>query len=459
VAVPPDHDLTPQQTSRAQRAFLAMGALIGVYQPVGMFNSPVLGAFALFILGMSKEDAGMVGAFAACAALTQPFSFVVTNAVRDKRRFMVLAGAAEAGLRAAVLLVPLLMFRGGRAPAGWAVFLGLMFLSGLCSSLVQPMLSSWISVVVPAETRGRYLSLLNLLTVGLHTAFGWAALQAIHRWQSFPGFAAVILFCSVAGVAAYLVVARAPMPAVSGRSAFGLSVFPNSWRHQPFRRYLLFGVALYLPFGFACSYYTPFALEVVRLTPAQMATYWTLFSVMRLAGLRPVGWLVDRIGARQTLHAMVLLYSIFFFGFPFFSADHMPLVVLMWMLAGLADSCAMVAVTSVLFHALPRTPERAGFLAVAQALNRGILGFFPFVARAYLAWADGVEFVLLGVRFEKFRLMYAACGVVMFLAHLGVRRLEDTRQGDARRFLGRAVRRIGLRVMRLWRLGRRREAA
>ena len=83
---------------------------------------------------------------------------------------------------------------------------------------------------------------------------------------------------------------------------------------------------------------------------------------------------------------------------------------------------------------MPRGPERAGYLAVAQGVIMVGMGIGPLLVRVYLQLARHLEFSICGLRFERFRLLYFVCGLLM-LATLGAAaRLRNTTSvhfGDA----------------------------
>jgi hypothetical protein len=93
---------------------------------------------------------------------------------------------------------------------------------------------------------------------------------------------------------------------------------------------------------------------------------------------------------------------------------------------GIPDGLYWVAGITTLYHALPRGPERAGYLAVAQGIIMVGMGVGPLAVRMYLEFARHLEFVVWGVRVERFRLLYVVCGLAM-LATLGAAaRLRNT---------------------------------
>lgn len=419
-------DLAPGQTRLGLRLFLIHGALHGAWYAVGMPANAIIAGFALRVLGMTREDAGLIGAFLYSAAVFQFLSFAVTNRVRDRKRFLIVVGAGEMLFLAGVLLTPLAL-RASR-PAAHAAFFACLFLSGTCLHLAQPLLNSWLAALIPARMRGRYLGARQLLITGLHTLVAWLALRLLDCWESWAGFALVIGACCTAGVVGFALLRSAPMPRVSQESTFHVADVRGVLAYSPFRRYLAFIVLLFAGFSLACSYYTPFFLEEVGLTFKQVSWYFLAHNLLMLATLRPGGRLVDRIGARPVLLVMVAIYAAFFLAFPWFSRERYATILAAWALVGVADALYWVAVTSTLYNSLPSGPKRTGYLAIAQGVVMVSMGVGPWIVRVYLGLARDLHVTLFGLELERFRLMFAFCGLLFVFAFAAACRLENTRR-------------------------------
>jgi MFS family permease len=416
----------------ALRLFLVQAALLGTWSSVGVPANAIVSGFALDVLGLSRENAGLVGSCVYLAAVWQFLSFLVTNRMANRKRFVVLAGVGEVVCLLLVLVVPGVFERGSGLACG--IFLGLLFLSGTCLHVAQPLLGSWLSALVPARIRGRYLGSRQVLMTGLATVGTWAGTCLVDRWHNWGGFAAAIMVCGLAGLAGVAVLARTPMPPVSQHTHFRLRDFAGVLKLDDFRRYLVFVVMLFTGFALACSYYAVFFIEEIGLSFTQIGWYLISHNLLMILVLRPGGRLVDRIGAKPVLMGMLLIYAAFYLCFPFFTASRYWLILVAWTLVGIADGLYWVAGISTLYHALPRGSERAGYLAVAQGVIMVGMGIGPLLVRVYLQLARNLEFSVCGLRLERFRLLYFVCGLLM-LATLGAAaRLRNTttvRFGDA----------------------------
>jgi MFS family permease len=420
----PSSRLSIAENRVALRLFLGQAALLGTWSAVGMPANAIVSGFALDVLGVSREDAGLIGSCVYLAAVWQFLSFLITNRIADRKRFVLLAGVGEVLCLLLALAVPWAFGTGTGLACG--VFLGLLALSGSCLHVAQPLLGSWLSAVVPARIRGRYLGSRQVLMTGLATVGTWVGLRVVDHWHTWGGFATVIAGCGVAGLAGVAVLARTPMPPVSRQTHFRLRDFGGVLRLQAFRRYLVFVLMLFTGFSLACCYYAVFFIQEVGLSFTQIGWYIAGHNILMIAVLRPGGRLVDRIGAKPVLMAMLVLYAAFYFCFPFFTAARYWLIFVAWTLVGIPDGLYWVAGTSALYHSLPRGPERAGYLAVAQGVIMVGMGVGPLLVRAYLQVARDLELVVCGVRIERFRLLYFVCGLTMLATLAAAARVRNT---------------------------------
>jgi len=424
MAAPPACRLPVVENRVALRLFLAQAALLGTWSAVGMPANAILSGFALDVLGLGRENAGLLGSCVYLAAVWQFLSFVITNRVRDRRRFVVLAGVGEVACLLLALAVPLVLGTGNALACG--VFLGLLALSGSCLHVAQPLVGSWLSAVVPARIRGRYLGSRQVLMTGLATVGTWVGVRVVDHWHTWGGFASVVVGCGLAGLAGVAVLARTPMPPVSQQAHFPLVDFGKVLRSKDFRRYIGFVAMLFTGFALACSYYATFFLEEIGLSFTQIGWYVTGHNILMIAVLRPGGWVVDRIGAKPVLAVMLLLYAAFYLSFPFFTASRYWLILVAWTMVGIPDGLYWVAGMTALYHSLPRGPERAGYLAVAQGVTMVGMGVGPLLVRVYLDLARNLEAVVWGVRIERFRLLYFVCGLTMLATLAAAARLRNT---------------------------------
>ena len=452
----PPADLAPDERRRALRLFHFQVVSLTLWWVVSQPGSLLMTDLAIKYIGFTRDTVGLMSTFLCAAGLVQLGASYVMNRIRNKRAAIAVIGSCEMLLLTSVLLLP--SFLPSAHPEivrlRCALFLIVLFVSGVCLHLVQPVMSNWLSTLVPRRGRGRYLSTRMLVMSFALIIAGVGVAQILHYTGSpFVVIATLMLIGAAAGIAGYVVLWRTPMPAASQESHYSPRDFFGCFRHRPFRRFLVFAVLANAPFALACAWYAAFFLEEVGLTRQQMSIYGVAYSVVRLLTFKPIGTFVDRYGTRAGLRVMVALYAAFFAMFFFFTQATFPLVVVAYALAGLADAIFGVAMPSAMFHALPEGRTRAAYFALERTVILAIMGLGPLLVSVYFRLAGDFRFVVLGFEIEKFRLLFVACGVMILATLAAIHTVPDTHDVRFRDVLIQLYHsRLMIAVRRPWRL-------
>lgn len=410
------------------RIFHIQSVFYGAFWAIGFANSIILTGYGIDILGMTKENAGLIGSVGFLAGFVQIFSFLLSNRVKNKKLFVISCGMLEALLLSCLLLPPLIIKGPGSDLLKQGTFLGVIFLMSVCTHLVMPTISNWLSGLIPQERRGWYIGMRWTIFCVSKLIMLQAMLWMIEYRNDFKGFAFVFIAGSICALVSYLILARITIPREAKESDFNLKDIGAGLHHRAFRAYLIFSIMIHIGFALACSYYGAFFLVEVGLTYKQISYFLFAYNLFLVLGMLPAGRLVDKFGSRPLIFVMIMIYMIFFFMFPFFTKERLWLIISMWGFVGIGDGLFFVAGTSTLYHSLPQGRVRIGCLAFAQGIVFLLLGIGPVFTWIYLSLADNLEFFIFGERVEKFRLMYAVIGVVIFISFFAARRLDDTRK-------------------------------
>jgi len=423
------HDLSPEERRVALRRFHVQSVGVGFQWALCTPLCFVFVTFALKHIGFSKENVGLASAAASAGGLLQLLSFLVMNRVRHKRAAAVLIASGEMLILALVLLLPVLIPGENGATIRQILFLAAVFTSGAAGSTAAPLIMNWLSAVVPAAARGRYLSTRTLLQALTITIAVWIAGRLLDwRDDSYGMFVILILVGAGAAMLGLLALLRAPMPKLAAEARFSLRDVFASLRHRPFRNYMAFFALCNLPFALACPYYTAFFREEVGLSSGDIAWYVTGYGIVRLLAIKPAGHAVDRWGARPVVALMLLIYAGFFLMFPVFTQARYGLILAIWSVVGGADAVYCVAIPSVLFRTVPLDRNRSSYFALERSVMLVMMALGPLVVRGYFALADDVTLHAAGLTIEKFRIMFFACGIMVLLSLALVPRLPDTHE-------------------------------
>ncbi len=142
-------DFSKRQTIKCLRRFLYVGGFLGAYSQIAMVMGPIFTGYALW-LGLTEAHIAIVASFAALAGLVQPFSLLLSNRIRNKKRFVVGVGFLEIGLVMSVVTIPLFVPAGVRMP----VLIAMVLLGTTMAHIVSPTFSGWSATMIPENIRG-----------------------------------------------------------------------------------------------------------------------------------------------------------------------------------------------------------------------------------------------------------------------------------------------------------------
>ena len=271
-------------------------------------NFPFVVAFAVTALGWQAGSVGWMAALPHVCNCLQPL--LLAGLARYFSTFQLLAltfslGALPWGLAG---LLPSLS--NGRN----AMFVGMLVLGTLASSVSSVAWSSAISEVVPERISGRYFARRNLIFGGWTLIAVMTAGQIV-EWQgdSLVAFASVFCAAGISRMLGLFFLTRMKFPAaVKERRSRGIaptdlmSVLQN-------RNYLwlcafvgLWGLML----NAAMPFYTVFLVEKLNLGIGTVVKLTTVASLGGLVTLKSWGRLADRFGNRPVLQVLAFIWAV-----------------------------------------------------------------------------------------------------------------------------------------------------
>ena len=177
--------LSRGQVNRALRSFVAASGFWGAWgQAIGLGTAAFTG-FALYL----GADGTFIALFTSAAyflALSQLLAPLLSASLGDRKRFVVVGGLVQMGLRGLPLLLPFLVPEPYRL-AALVVMVGLSMLSGY---VVSPVYNTWIANVVPENIRARFTSRQTIVGTIVAMAAGFAIGQFLDLFPAAAGDAA-----------------------------------------------------------------------------------------------------------------------------------------------------------------------------------------------------------------------------------------------------------------------------
>lgn len=254
-------------------------------------------------LQVTEFGFGILAAIPFLAAFAQlPASFLVERYGHRKRIFLV-ANLVHRCLWLVIAALPWLVSAGHGAMG----LITLMLVSSMAQHTTAPAWYSWLSDIVPARIRGRYLSrrtqagqLVSLvLTVSVGLALDWA--EGISGLALSRVLSLLLAVAAVCGIADILLFARIPDTGGQGKNQhYGVKqLFVEPLLNRSFRRYLGFTAMLTFSTGYVGQFSWLYAFDVANMSNVR-ANLLLVTCPMLVAMFAVPFWgrMIDRLGRK-----------------------------------------------------------------------------------------------------------------------------------------------------------------
>ncbi|MBI4530760.1 MAG: hypothetical protein HY709_04490 [Candidatus Latescibacteria bacterium] len=294
------------ETTKGLTWLLWARVLWGCYGPVATISGAIFSGFALW-MGLGAPQIALLISLSSFVGLIQPFLLLIEHRIHRKRAFIIGAGILDMTLLMTVIGIPPLFPPGDLR----VVAVILLVLSGaMIGNMVSPLWQVWISQILPAEIRGRTISLWITITTLTSAVFGYAAGRFLDTFPAegrYPGFFIVFLLGWLGGIGGYLLLLFLPFSwKPTGRAGGFLKRTIAPFRHRNFRNYLLVSFFWDLGAGLSQPFFSIFMLNYLKMSYSTIALFNNLFMVLLIIGYQFWGRVVDRHGSVPILRLMMV---------------------------------------------------------------------------------------------------------------------------------------------------------
>ncbi|MEO0019610.1 MAG: MFS transporter [candidate division WOR-3 bacterium] len=261
-------------------------------------------AGGMFLAGLALylgANSFQIALLSAIPALVSGFSFLAGYLVRRVgARKPIVLWTAGLGRTVYLLFVPFLLL-GIRFKI--ELFLLVVMLSSVLMAIAGTVWTSWISDLVPEETRGRFFGLRNaILNVsGVFVAYAAGrGMDWLKAWgQEVSGYALAFTLAVSFGLVSTLLLTRQPEPHLPKRPAPSLKEIFIGPLHEPqFRRLTVFLGVWFLTGTLASPFYLVHLIKNLHFSFAAIAIYSMIGGVIGVLFQLFWGRVIDRFGSR-----------------------------------------------------------------------------------------------------------------------------------------------------------------
>lgn len=364
---------------RAMRVSTLEG-LFGV-QYVTLTTATVLTGF-LLALGATAAQIGFVAMLPLLGGLLQPVGASLVRRRGGWRKGVVLTGMVTDALLWSVTLAAALWL----APAqALVVAAGVLVFQQAMTALNVVAWTSWMSDLIPATLRGRYFGRRNFICNALGAVTAVAAGQFVGDVEAGEIERFAVVIAAAVGFrlvgAAFMRVQPEPFPEAPGQARFR-EALRAPWRHDGFRRLLVFSMAWGFTVNLAAPFFTVYMIRDLRLDFGVVTLFAGFATVANLAGQRFWGPLCDRYGNQQVMRftALVILGQPFWWLFA--EAGGVVFVGALQTIGGFAWAGYLLGSANLMMGLAP-AEDKTSFFAM-NAAAAGLAGAFGSVGGGLL---------------------------------------------------------------------------
>lgn len=316
-----------------------------------------------------------------------------------------------------------------------ALMMALLFAFNLSRGVSSCAWLPWITHLVPASVRGRFLTVDQLCNNGASiAAFVFAALMlggAARPWQ----FSAVFLFSAVAGFTSLLFLRRIPDVPVPPDDARGEGRVPwlEMAAHPPFRRLLELNVAWSVAYGGLTTFIVAYLKSAAGLLEREVLFIMSVSFVGGLASYWIAGSRLDRLGSRPVLGFTMVAGAAATLGWALVAGGVLPgsagPAVVLAFAVGLCNALFSAANNRLAMGIVPAN-GRNHFFAIFAVVWQLTLGVSPILWGILLDAVGSRHAQFLGLDWNRYSVFFSLAALAFGVAFLLVRRLHEPRAAD-----------------------------
>ena len=337
-----------------------------------------------------------------------------------------------------------------------ALMLLLLFAFNLSRGISSCAWLPWITSLVPAAVRGRYLArdagCVNLASFGCFLLAGVCLAEDPHPWR----FALLFAFSAIMGGASLIFLKR--IPDVEPPEEERTSKAPVPWgeiiRYAPFRKLLRMVIAWSIAYGGMTAFIVAFLKTEVGMSEGKILLVSSISFLGGLSTLWILGSRLDSLGSKPVLTFSFVAWLLVLAGWGLVAGQVFVLklwiILVLQLFMGLL--AAMVAMSNTrLAMAVVPVMGRNHFFAIFSVLSNLALGLAPILWGLLIDAVGRWHGEWLGIDWNRYTIFFAAVALVMFITLALSRRLEEPQAASMETLLREVLIQSPQRVwVRLW---------
>ncbi len=408
---------------RALRISLWEGVFATIHGTVT--TGAFLAGFAL-LLSANDFQIALLTSIPLLTQLLQIYSMYAVEKVGSRKWISAIFSFTGRTLWGLAVLIPMIPWMREKSIV---LFIILFLVISAMMSLSGAAWLSWMADLVPANSRGRYFGLRNMIMgiVTICTSMGAGYVLDDYKIANAleQGYFVVVAVAVICGIIAFGFMIRQPEPPYQRIANFSFKHHViRPFRAKKFRKLLSFYLSFTFAVGIATSFFPVYLLKTLQWSFSNLALLAIGNSLMTLISQPFWGRIIDGVGhkpvIKTTMLGIIPLPLVYIFATP----QHSWIIWLDILFTGLFLSGFNLAMLNMVFYSLPGK-GRTGFLAVYSALT-GLMSFFAMIGGGALAQVfSRVQFSIFGYTIINYHLLFALTFIFRISVYPLINRLEE----------------------------------
>ncbi|MGC3959240.1 MAG: MFS transporter [Verrucomicrobiota bacterium] len=293
-----------------------------------------------------------------------------------------------------------------------ALLLALLFCFNLSRGISSCAWLPWITQLVPAELRGRYLArdvaVQNLASFITFLVAAFTLAGTTHAWQ----FAVLFAFSACMGAISLVFLKRIPDVPITEEVKTSQTTVPwlEMIRYAPFRKLLRTAVAWSVAYGGISAFTVAFLKEDGILSEGQILLISSVAFLGGVSSLWLLGSRFDRVGSKPVLGAACVGWLLVLGGWITLAGGalrpSLGLILTLQFLMGLLAAAVSMANNKLAMSIVP-TMGRNHFFAIFSVVSNVTLGLAPIAWGLLIDAVGNHAPILLGLEWNRFTVFFA----------------------------------------------------
>lgn len=337
-----------------------------------------------------------------------------------------------------------------------ALMLMLLFAFNLSRGISSCAWLPWITSLVPASIRGKYLArdaaCVNFASFVSFILSGVCLGEQPGAWQ----FAVLFAFSAVMGATSLVFLKRIPEAETPEQTR--TSTTPVPWReiarYTPFRKLLQMVVGWSLAYGGLGAFTVAFLKTEAGLPEGEIMFVTSTAFLGGLSSLWFLGSRMDRFGSKPILTFSFVTWMVILAGWLVLAGRvlsvSLSFILLLQFLMGLSAALVSMSTTRLAMAVIP-VMGRNHFFALYSVVGSLTLGVSPIVWGLLIDAVGARQIAWAGIEWNRYSVFFGAVGVVFLAALIFARRLEEPEAASMEELLKEVLIESPQRVwVRLW---------